>query len=446
MPSLCSSAPTVRPGVSALHQESRELFSIDFCKDGVQAGDAAVGDPLLFAVENVVRAVGREGGAGTDVHGVGAGTGLGERVAADPLARGRAWAGNAASAPRCRTTPGAAWRCRCARQRPWKSWPAPRWSVISVELILSMPMPPYSSGMSTAVNPSSAAFRISRQGARLFGLDGRGARQYLLAGKLLGGRGDLALFLVQVFRGKDFGRGAGSSRKPPPAAATIGGCGNGGHRLEGPPGHESPLGQHYDSGPNPRNDRRLSQGLFTLPRQRRREPILLSSRREERTEAVTGATSNEEMGEIGPVPSASIPARKDRTPGALGCGANSAILRCRPRRWGLPQPSAGASSPPHGLRPVRGGLGSGRIFAGNVIRLRKCELALEPQPGGFAIDDVVRGSSGKSNCRSPFDSDRFAISAPGRLSTRPGKPGLAQDHSGGGETCSHHYPIMRSRA
>src|SRR5580658_5646058 len=32
------------------------------------------------------------------------------------------------------------------------------------------------------------------------------------------------------------------------------------------------------------------------------------------------ATSDEEMGKMGPVPS--------------GCGANSAILRCRPRQWG----------------------------------------------------------------------------------------------------------------
>jgi len=55
--------------------------------------------------------------------------------------------------------------------------------------------------------------------------------------------------------------------------------------------------------------------------------------------SITGATSDNEIGKTGPVPS--------------GCGANSAILRCRPRRWGLPQPSAVASS--------------GRIFARNAI-------------------------------------------------------------------------------
>ena len=45
------------------------------------------------------------------------------------------------------------------------------------------------------------------------------------------------------------------------------------------------------------------------------------------------ATSDEEMREIGPGPSASTPARKVRAPGTLGCGANGAILRCPPRLW-----------------------------------------------------------------------------------------------------------------
>jgi hypothetical protein len=45
------------------------------------------------------------------------------------------------------------------------------------------------------------------------------------------------------------------------------------------------------------------------------------------------ATSDDEMGEIGPSPSASTPARKVRVPGTLDCGANRSILRCHPRLW-----------------------------------------------------------------------------------------------------------------
>jgi hypothetical protein len=44
------------------------------------------------------------------------------------------------------------------------------------------------------------------------------------------------------------------------------------------------------------------------------------------------ATSDDEMGKIGPSPS--------------GCGVNPAILRCHPRRWNPPQPSDSASSGP----------------------------------------------------------------------------------------------------
>jgi hypothetical protein len=45
------------------------------------------------------------------------------------------------------------------------------------------------------------------------------------------------------------------------------------------------------------------------------------------------ATNDDELGKIGLVPSASTPARKNRVPGASGCGANPAILHSRPRRW-----------------------------------------------------------------------------------------------------------------
>jgi hypothetical protein len=43
------------------------------------------------------------------------------------------------------------------------------------------------------------------------------------------------------------------------------------------------------------------------------------------------ATSDDEMGEIGPSPPASTPTRKDRVLGTPGCGENRAILRCHPR-------------------------------------------------------------------------------------------------------------------
>jgi hypothetical protein len=46
---------------------------------------------------------------------------------------------------------------------------------------------------------------------------------------------------------------------------------------------------------------------------------------------------------------------------------------------------------------------------------------------GFSFDADRGKGKCKSNRRSPFDFDRRAISAQGRLSTRPGTPGLAQD-------------------
>ena len=47
----------------------------------------------------------------------------------------------------------------------------------------------------------------------------------------------------------------------------------------------------------------------------------------------------------------------------------------------------------------------------------------------FDSDCAASKSKSKSDRRSPFDSDRCAIFAQGRLSTRPGTPGLAQDDS-----------------
>ena len=42
----------------SFHQERSELFSVDLGKDREQVGEAGVGNPHLFAVENVVLAVG----------------------------------------------------------------------------------------------------------------------------------------------------------------------------------------------------------------------------------------------------------------------------------------------------------------------------------------------------------------------------------------------------
>ena len=60
MPSLCSSAPTEKPGEVFLDEKRGELFAVDLGEHGEQVGEAGVGDPHLFAVENVVLAVGRE--------------------------------------------------------------------------------------------------------------------------------------------------------------------------------------------------------------------------------------------------------------------------------------------------------------------------------------------------------------------------------------------------
>ena len=126
MPSLCSSAPTVRPGVSRSIRNAENFSPSILAKTVYKPGDAAVGDPHLFAVQRVGAAVGRERGAGADVHGVGAGGGLRQPVGADPLRGGELGQVALASAPRCRTRPAAAWRCRCARRRPSRSWPASR--------------------------------------------------------------------------------------------------------------------------------------------------------------------------------------------------------------------------------------------------------------------------------------------------------------------------------
>ena len=45
-------------GESFLHEKCRELFSVNFGEDGEQVGESGVGDPHLFAVQNVVFSVG----------------------------------------------------------------------------------------------------------------------------------------------------------------------------------------------------------------------------------------------------------------------------------------------------------------------------------------------------------------------------------------------------
>ena len=106
---------------------------------------------VLLAVENVVLAVGRKRGARADVHGVRARSWPQKARRLRSTRRSPASAGSAASAPPSRTRPAAACRCPYARQMAVEKLASTeRWSAISDELILSSPMPPYSSGISTA--------------------------------------------------------------------------------------------------------------------------------------------------------------------------------------------------------------------------------------------------------------------------------------------------------
>ena len=63
MPIFFSSAPLDDAGERALDEERREFLAADFGEDGVEIGRAAVGDPHLLAVEDVVLAVGAQVGA-----------------------------------------------------------------------------------------------------------------------------------------------------------------------------------------------------------------------------------------------------------------------------------------------------------------------------------------------------------------------------------------------
>ena len=61
-----------KSGKSLLDEKSGEFLAIDLGEDGKEVGESGVGDPHLFAVQDVVLAIGRERGAGAAVHSVGA--------------------------------------------------------------------------------------------------------------------------------------------------------------------------------------------------------------------------------------------------------------------------------------------------------------------------------------------------------------------------------------
>ena len=73
-------------GRVALDEERGELLAVDLGEDREHVGEAAVGDPHLFAVQDVVLAVGRKHRARAAVHGVGSRRRFRERIGADPFA------------------------------------------------------------------------------------------------------------------------------------------------------------------------------------------------------------------------------------------------------------------------------------------------------------------------------------------------------------------------
>ena len=103
-------------GSVALDEEGGELSRRPtFGEDGEQVGEAAVGDPHLLAVEDVVLAVGARArrGCGSSWRRSRRRTRRARRRRS--IRRWRAWAGTSASARRCRTRRWAACRCRRAR-------------------------------------------------------------------------------------------------------------------------------------------------------------------------------------------------------------------------------------------------------------------------------------------------------------------------------------------
>ena len=115
MPIFFSSAPLDDAGKGALHEKRRELFAADLREDGEEIGLAAVGDPHLLAVEDVVRAVRRKIGAGLRGQRVGSRLRLAQAIGGDHFGAGKLRQIFLLSALRCRTAAAAA--CRCPRAR-----------------------------------------------------------------------------------------------------------------------------------------------------------------------------------------------------------------------------------------------------------------------------------------------------------------------------------------
>ena len=74
---------------SSFDQECTELFAVHFGKDGEQIGKAGVGDPHLFAIQDVVLAVGRKLGACPAVQRIGTRGGFRQGVSPDNFSRGQ---------------------------------------------------------------------------------------------------------------------------------------------------------------------------------------------------------------------------------------------------------------------------------------------------------------------------------------------------------------------
>ena len=202
MPSLCSSAPTEKPGVPLLDQEGGELFAIDLGEDGEEVGEAGVGDPHLLAVQDVVLPSGGEDGAGAEVHGVGAGGGFGERIGADPFAGGQLGQDISASARRVPyqtmgSVPMPVWAVKATEKLA--SWR--RWSATMAEVTLSMAEAAIRLGDVDGHQAEVAGLLQQGPGdVEILGLDLLRRGQHLVAGEFSGGLGDLPLLFGEVFR------------------------------------------------------------------------------------------------------------------------------------------------------------------------------------------------------------------------------------------------------
>ena len=74
----------------ALDKKRGEFFAIDFGEYCEQIGKSGVGDPRFFAVEDIVFAIRRKGGAGSAIQRVRSRRGFGQSVSADDLSRRKA--------------------------------------------------------------------------------------------------------------------------------------------------------------------------------------------------------------------------------------------------------------------------------------------------------------------------------------------------------------------